>query len=70
MLAGLDKKKILQAKKRHLSASFSLNTAIRAICVFGTISHSKRGANNPFIQEYIAKYYKKKTLQKAPFVRF
>lgn len=70
MLAGLDKKKILQAKKRHLSTSFSLNTAIRAF-VFSERFHTANEEQIiPFIQEYIAKYYKKKTLQRPPLFIF
>lgn len=70
MLAGFDKKKILQAKKQHLSASFSLNTAIRAF-VFSEHFHTVNEEQIiPFIQEYIAKYYKKKKLQKPPIFVF
>ena len=64
MLAGLDKKKILQAKKRHLSASFSLNTTIRAFVFSERFHTANEDKMIPFIQEYIAKYYKKKTLQR------
>lgn len=70
MLVALDRKKILQSKKQHLSNTFSLNTSIRAF-VFSEQFHS---ANEdriiPFIQEYIAKYYKKKTLQRPPLFIF
>jgi hypothetical protein len=70
MLIGLDKKKILQAKKQHLSNLFSLNTAIRAF-VFSEQFHSvNEDKIIPFIQEYIAKYYKKKTLQRPPLFIF
>ncbi len=70
MLVGLDKKKILKAKKQHLSNSFSLNTAIRAF-VFSEQFHSvNEDRIIPFIQEYIAKYYKKKTLQRPPLFIF
>ena len=70
MLVGLDKKKILQAKKQHLINQFSLNTAIRAF-VFSEQFHSVNEAEIiPFIQEYIAKYYKKKTLQRPPLFIF
>lgn len=70
MLIGLDKKKILQAKKQHLSNPFRLNTAIRAF-VFSEQFHSTNEDKIiPFIQEYIAKYYKKKTLQRPPLFIF
>lgn len=70
MLAGVDKKKILQAKKQHLSSQFSLNTAIRAF-VFSEHFHTAYEEQIiPFIQEYIAKYYKKKTLQRPPLFIF
>lgn len=70
MLLGFEKKKILLSKKQHLSNSFSINTAIRAF-VFSEQFHSVNGDKiNPFIQEYIAKYYKKKTLQRPPLFIF
>ncbi|MBQ8790874.1 MAG: hypothetical protein IJZ51_06155 [Ruminiclostridium sp.] len=70
MLAGLDRKKILQAKKMHLSASFSLNTAIRAFVFSERFHTSNEEQIIPFIQEYIAKYYKKKALQRPPLFVF
>lgn len=70
MLAGLDKKKILQEKKKHLSAFFSLNTAIRAFVFSERFHTANEDQIIPFIQEYIAKYYKKKTLQRPPLFIF
>jgi hypothetical protein len=70
MLIGLDKKKILQAKKQHLSNLFSLNTAIRAFVFSAQFHSSNEDKIIPFIQEYIAKYYKKKTLQRPPLFIF
>lgn len=70
MLVGFEKKKILRSKKQHLANSFSLNTAIRAF-VFSEHFHSANEEKIiPFIQEYIAKYFKKKTLQKPPVFIF
>ena len=70
MLAAVDKKKILQAKKQHLASQFSLNTAIRTF-VFSENFHTVNEEQLiPFIQEYIAKYYKKKTLQRPPLFVF
>ncbi len=70
MLIGLDRKKILQAKKQHLSSSFSLNTAIRAFVFSNQFHSSNEDKIIPFIQEYIAKYYKKRTLQRPPLFIF
>lgn len=70
MLAGFDKKKILQAKKQHLSNPFSLNTAIRAFVFSEQFYSVNEDKIIPFIQEYIAKYYKKKTLQRPPLFIF
>lgn len=70
MLAGFNKKKILQAKKQHLSASFSLNTTIRAFVFSKRFHTANEDQIIPFIQEYIAKYYKKKTLQRPPIFIF
>lgn len=70
MLAGLDRKKILQAKKRHLANSFSSNTSIRAFVFSERFHTANEDQIIPFIQEYIAKYYKKKTLQRPPLFIF
>lgn len=70
LLAGLDKKKILRAKKDYLSSQFSLNTAIRAFVISEHFYTANEDQIIPFIQEYIAKYYKKKTLQRPPIFIF
>ncbi len=70
MLAGVDKKKILQSKKKHLATQFDLNTSIRAFVFSERFLSINDNKIIPFIQEYIAKYYKKKTLQKPPIFIF
>lgn len=70
MLAALDKKKILQAKKQHLSAAFAYNTAIRAFVFSERFCSANEENIIPFILEYVAKYYKKKTLHRPPLFIF
>lgn len=70
LLVGLDKKKILQAKKQYLSNRFSFNTAIRAFVFSEQFSSENKDKIIPFIQDYIDKYYKKKTLQRPPLFIF
>ena len=70
MLAAMDKKKILKTKKQHLASNFSLNTAIRAFVFSEYFLSVNEDKIIPFIQEYILKYYRKKTLHKPPLFIF
>lgn len=69
-LAALDKKKILENKKKHLSSYFSSNADVRAF-LFSDKFNEKNSENIvAFIHAYIAKYFKKPKLQKPPIFIF
>lgn len=70
MLAAMNKNKILQTKKQHLASNFSLNPAIRAFVFSKYFLSVNEDKIIPFIQEYISKYYRKKTLHKPPLFIF
>lgn len=70
MLEATDKKKILKIKKQHLSTQFALNTAIRAFVFSEHFLSVNEDKIIPFIQEYILKYFRKKTLHKPPLFIF
>lgn len=70
MLAAMDKRKVLKNKKAYLSSSFATNTEIRAF-VFSD-EFIARNSNDmvPFVQSYIAKYFRKPRLHKQPIFIF
>lgn len=69
-LQALGRKRLLKAKKIHLSSFFSSNSDVR-IFVFSD-EFLKNNSENiiTFIHEFITKYYKKPRLQKPPIFVF
>lgn len=69
-LIALDRNRILKEKKNHLSSSFSLNSDVRAFIFSNKFSEKNSDKIIPFINAYIAKYFKKPKLQKPPIFIF
>lgn len=66
LLIALDRKKILHLKRQSLSAYFSLNTAVRSFVFSSKFISANTNTIFPFVQEYLTKYFRKKTLHKQP----
>lgn len=65
-LAALDRKKILKSKRQSLGSYFALNTAVRTFVFSSKFINANLSTLFPFIQEYLSKYFRKKTLHKQP----
>lgn len=70
LLAAMDKNKILKTKKEYLLNQFRLNTTIRAFVFSAQFIEKNVNDILPFIQEYLAKYYRKPKLHKQPVFIF
>lgn len=70
LLAATDKGKILKRKKEYLSNQFGLNTTIRAFVFSAQYIEKNTDTILPFIQEYLAKYFRKPRLHKQPLFIF
>ena len=70
MLLATDRNKMLKLKKNHLKDLFALNSEIRAFLFSENFINDNSEDLLVFIQDYISKYYKKKTLQKPPLFIF
>jgi len=69
-IGALDREQILKSKKVYLSAAFASNPDVRAFIFSDAFLDNAGNKIIVFIHEYIAKYFKKRKLQKPPIFIF
>ena len=69
-LEATDKAKLLKAKKQYLSTAFSSNPDVRAFIFTDRFLDDSQDGLVAFINEYLAKYFKKPRLHKPPLFLF
>ena len=69
-LEAIDKTELLKAKKQHLSSAFASNPDVRAFVFTDLFLDASQDSLIAFINEYLAKYFKKPKLQKPPIFLF